>query len=175
MTPWNIACQALCPWDFPGKNTGVDCHFLFQGTNAGHVCSIPGWGTKISHAEEQLCYLAPTTEPLRSGALEPQLEKPLCTATRESPCVSMKTLAGKKKKKEKLKNIFKYWIGQNVCSHFSQHLMESQTNILANLVFASHMLNFWHPCCFFFLLAVLWSPSLKFLQTASIPWKLRTC
>ena len=21
----------LCPWDFPGKNTGVDCHFLFQG------------------------------------------------------------------------------------------------------------------------------------------------
>ena len=21
----------LCPWDFPGKNTGVGCHFLFQG------------------------------------------------------------------------------------------------------------------------------------------------
>ena len=21
----------LCPWDFPGKNIGVDCHFLFQG------------------------------------------------------------------------------------------------------------------------------------------------
>ena len=21
----------LCPWDFPGKNTGVDCHFLLQG------------------------------------------------------------------------------------------------------------------------------------------------
>ena len=21
----------LCPRDFPGKNTGVDCHFLFQG------------------------------------------------------------------------------------------------------------------------------------------------
>ena len=20
----------LCPWDFPGKNTGVGCHFLFQ-------------------------------------------------------------------------------------------------------------------------------------------------
>ena len=20
-----------CPWDFPGKNTGVDCHFLLQG------------------------------------------------------------------------------------------------------------------------------------------------
>ena len=21
----------LCPWDFPGKNTGVSCHFLLQG------------------------------------------------------------------------------------------------------------------------------------------------
>ena len=21
----------LCPWNFPGKNTGVDCHFLLQG------------------------------------------------------------------------------------------------------------------------------------------------
>ena len=23
--------RLLCPWDSPGKNTGVDCHFLFQG------------------------------------------------------------------------------------------------------------------------------------------------
>jgi len=23
--------RLLCLWDFPGKNTGVDCHFLFQG------------------------------------------------------------------------------------------------------------------------------------------------
>ena len=24
--------RLLCPWDFPGKNTGVDCYFLFQAT-----------------------------------------------------------------------------------------------------------------------------------------------
>ena len=24
--------RLLCPWDFPGKNTGVDCHLLIQGT-----------------------------------------------------------------------------------------------------------------------------------------------
>ena len=24
------AHQAPCPWDFPGKNTGVGCHFLLQ-------------------------------------------------------------------------------------------------------------------------------------------------
>ena len=30
-TPWTIARQAPCPWDFPGKNTGVACHCLLQG------------------------------------------------------------------------------------------------------------------------------------------------
>ena len=24
--------RLLCPWDLPGKNTGVGCHFLLQGT-----------------------------------------------------------------------------------------------------------------------------------------------
>ena len=23
--------RLLCPWDSPGKNTGVGCHFLLQG------------------------------------------------------------------------------------------------------------------------------------------------
>ena len=23
--------RLLCPWDFPGKNIGMDCHFLLQG------------------------------------------------------------------------------------------------------------------------------------------------
>ena len=31
VTLWTVARQApLCPWDFPGKNAGVGCHFLFQ-------------------------------------------------------------------------------------------------------------------------------------------------
>ena len=29
--PWTVAHRLLCPWDFPGKKTGVDCHFLLQG------------------------------------------------------------------------------------------------------------------------------------------------
>ena len=24
--------QLFCPWDFPGKSTGMVCHFLLQGT-----------------------------------------------------------------------------------------------------------------------------------------------
>ena len=29
-TPWTVAHQAPRPWDSPGKNTGVGCHFLLQ-------------------------------------------------------------------------------------------------------------------------------------------------
>ena len=28
---WTVALQLFCPWDSPGKNTGVDCHSLLQG------------------------------------------------------------------------------------------------------------------------------------------------
>ena len=31
-TLWTVAlARLLCPWDSPGKNTGVDCHALLQG------------------------------------------------------------------------------------------------------------------------------------------------
>ena len=26
-----LAARLLCPWDFPGKNAGVGCHFQLQG------------------------------------------------------------------------------------------------------------------------------------------------
>ena len=29
--PWTAAAMLLLSWDFPGKNTGVACHFLLQG------------------------------------------------------------------------------------------------------------------------------------------------
>ena len=30
-TSWTVVHQALSPWDFPCKSTGVGCHFLLQG------------------------------------------------------------------------------------------------------------------------------------------------
>ena len=30
-TPWTVAIRLFCPWDSPGKNTGVGCYFLLQG------------------------------------------------------------------------------------------------------------------------------------------------
>ena len=31
VTLWTVTPQLLCPWDSPGKDTGVGCHFLSQG------------------------------------------------------------------------------------------------------------------------------------------------
>ena len=32
LRPHGLSCtRLLCPWDFPGKNTGVGCHFLLHG------------------------------------------------------------------------------------------------------------------------------------------------
>ena len=28
---WTATARLLCPWDFPGKSTGVGCHALLQG------------------------------------------------------------------------------------------------------------------------------------------------
>ena len=30
-TPWTVAARLLYPWNFPGKNCEVGCHFLLQG------------------------------------------------------------------------------------------------------------------------------------------------
>ena len=34
-TTWTVPARLLHPWDFPGKNTGVGCHFLLQGKKMG--------------------------------------------------------------------------------------------------------------------------------------------
>ena len=31
VTPWTVARRLLCPWDSPGKNTGVGCNAVLQG------------------------------------------------------------------------------------------------------------------------------------------------
>ena len=31
--------RLLCPWDSPGKDTGVGCHFLLQNTYILNMCN----------------------------------------------------------------------------------------------------------------------------------------
>ena len=92
---------------------------------AGDAGLIPGWGTKIPHATGQLSQHATTTElahlnerarvpqttePTRSGACAPQLERSPCATTKKIPHASTKirvlqlrpdTTKKKKKKKRK--------------------------------------------------------------------------
>ena len=39
-TPWTTAHQALHPWDFPGKSTGVGCHCLLWEKDKYHIISL---------------------------------------------------------------------------------------------------------------------------------------
>ena len=43
----------LCPWDFPGKNTGVGCHFLLQG-----VFLTQGLNRSLPHCRQTLYRLS---------------------------------------------------------------------------------------------------------------------
>ena len=59
--PCTVACQALCPWDSPGKNTGVGSHFLLQG-----IFLIQGSNLGLPHCKYILYHLnqgSPSTPP----------------------------------------------------------------------------------------------------------------
>ena len=39
-SPWTVASRVLRPWDFPGKSTGVGCHFVLRGIYQGRENSF---------------------------------------------------------------------------------------------------------------------------------------
>ena len=45
--------RLLCPWDFPGNRTGVDCHFLLQG-----IFPIQGSNPGLPHCRQTLYCLS---------------------------------------------------------------------------------------------------------------------
>ena len=45
--------RLLCPWDFPGKNTGADCHFLLQG-----IFPTQGSNPGLPHCRQTLYHLS---------------------------------------------------------------------------------------------------------------------
>ena len=53
-TPQTVwPARLLCPWDFPGKNTGVDCHSLFQ-----RIFPTQGLNSGLLHCRQILYYLS---------------------------------------------------------------------------------------------------------------------
>ena len=47
--------RLLCPWDSPGKNTGVGCHFSYQWSEL--ICSIFGGQSPICPSRQIVCKL----------------------------------------------------------------------------------------------------------------------
>ena len=62
MTPWTLIL--LCPWDFPGKKTGVVCYFLLLGifpTQGSNLCLLH-WQVNslpLCHVENLLLIVGP--------------------------------------------------------------------------------------------------------------------
>ena len=53
-TPWPVACINLLPqWDFLGKSTGVDCHFLLQ-----RIFPTQGSNPSLPHCRQMLYHLS---------------------------------------------------------------------------------------------------------------------
>ena len=52
-TPWTVVYQALHPRDFPGKNTGVGCHFLLQ-----EIFPTQGLNPSLTHCRQTLYHLS---------------------------------------------------------------------------------------------------------------------
>ena len=45
--------RLLCPWDFPGKNTGMGCHFLLQ-----EIFPTEGLNPGLLHCRQTLYHLS---------------------------------------------------------------------------------------------------------------------
>ena len=51
--------RLLCPWDFPGKNTGVGCHALLQG-----IFLTQGLNLVLLHCRQILCRVSYEENPI---------------------------------------------------------------------------------------------------------------
>ena len=61
-TLWTVTARLLCPWDSPGKNTGVGCHTLLQGifpTQGSNLCLL-----HLVHWQAGFLPLAPPGKPV---------------------------------------------------------------------------------------------------------------
>ena len=67
-TPWTVAIRLLCPWNSPGKNTGVACHSLLQG-----IFLTQGSNQGLSHCRQILHHLSHQGSPWQNKVLEIQI------------------------------------------------------------------------------------------------------
>ena len=75
------AARLLCPWDFPGKNTGVGCHSLLQG-----IFPTQGSNPGLLHCRQILYCLSHQGSPVSwEYALQPSITFATLLGTRANP------------------------------------------------------------------------------------------
>ena len=86
--------RLFCPWDFPGKSTGVGCHFLLQGTSwprdrtqVSHIVDrrFTVWATRKSHQNHLEYPLKPSAPWVRP----PELLSPSVGLSEPGSCLQV--------------------------------------------------------------------------------------
>ena len=65
-----VSANLLCPWDSPGKNTGVGCHSLLQGiflTQGSNLCLLNLFHCQVDSLP--LCHLGRPLQRLQSNQI----------------------------------------------------------------------------------------------------------
>ena len=65
-TPWTVTYQRKLVWDFPGKSTGVGCHFLLQG-----IFPTKGLDPGLWHCRHMLYHLSHQRSLQSNGRAKP--------------------------------------------------------------------------------------------------------
>ena len=71
----------LCPWDFPGKNIGVGCHFLLQG-----IFPTQGWNQCLLHCLHRRWILYHLGSPVMIGYTFLSRRVPYCYHSQRMRC-----------------------------------------------------------------------------------------
>ena len=86
--PWTVATRLLCPWYFPGKNTGVGCYFLLHNNNNNKINQTLDTDTELGDIKwqelnacclsEMACYGVKLSSLFRTSSYKVKTGYPSC-------------------------------------------------------------------------------------------------
>ena len=74
-----LPTKVLCPWNFPGKNTGASCHFLFQG-----IFLTQEYNQFLLHLLHQQADSLPLVPPGKPTQLRRKSKCPICMNSKQA-------------------------------------------------------------------------------------------
>ena len=99
----------LCPWDFPGKDTGMGCHFLLQG-----IFLTQGSNLGLLHCRQILYQLSYKRDPLLGLEAPSYLTSLTSSSSLQPSSISFRILFLKHKSDHNM-----HWLKTSTCSSVS--------------------------------------------------------